>query len=548
MKLKLLAIVLLLVVGGAAVFVALGGLPRNANAGTSYLTGTAAVTDVSDDVAATGSIASATTWSYTFGSTPTTRAESTTATQDGTWTATAVNAKVGDIVKKGEVLATASNTTLAADLDAARNDWTSAQLQRLQAQDAYDAATTTAGLRQTRSSLLNAQNAATAAHAKYTDLKKAASLNRLVASAAGVVTAVNITPGSDVPSGAAITVASTDYVVTAEVVETDVSSMKLEQAASVTVSAIGADLDGKVTAIAPTATTGSSGSSSSVVSYAVTVALTNPPATLRAGMTADVTITTASAANVLAVPAAALRGSADNYTVLVTCDGYRDAGFFPVKVSPDAPSRVDLMLVPKRARYRFPSWDELKADHQRFADFLNCERDVGTARTRYDELRQSREPALASLLNLTAAMSGIHLPVGTPLDYFRQIEWEASLAQDRFFGFADAGIVNQVKTAWKQGEFEPEASPGMFHGGATSSYKQTQFGGQRPVHFPRKHSEDHRRHQVHPCRTGHRLLSGSRRPCPPRSDSQHSVTWTDGSAGRLCSPLDRRQTRGGSGV
>jgi multidrug efflux pump subunit AcrA (membrane-fusion protein) len=83
------------------------------------------------------------------------------------------------------------------------------------------------------------------------------------------------------------------------------------------VSAIGANLDGTVTAIAPTATTGSSGSSSSVVSYAVTVALVNPPATLRAGMTADVTITTASATNVLAVPAAALRGTADNYTVLV---------------------------------------------------------------------------------------------------------------------------------------------------------------------------------------------------------------------------------------
>src|SRR5437016_1712362 len=25
----------------------------------------------------------------------------------------------------------------------------------------------------------------------------------------------------------------------------------------------------------------------------------------------------------------------DNYTVLVTCDGYRDVGFSPVKVSPD---------------------------------------------------------------------------------------------------------------------------------------------------------------------------------------------------------------------
>jgi membrane fusion protein, macrolide-specific efflux system len=319
MKLKLLAILLLLVVGGAAIFVSLGGLPKSANAATSYLTGTTAVTDVTDDVAATGSIASATTWSFAFGSAPTTGTASstTTATQDGTWTAATVSAKVGDVVKKGQVLATAANTTLTADVVAARNDWTSAQLQRLQAQDAYDAATTTTALRQTRSSLLNAQNAASAAHAKYADLKKASALGRLVAPAAGIVTAVNISAGADAPTGAAITVASTDYEVTAEVVETDVSSMKLQQPATVTVSAIGADLDGTVTAIAPTATTGSSGSSSSVVSYAVTVALTDPPATLRAGMTADVTITTASATNVLAVPAAALRGAADNYTVLV---------------------------------------------------------------------------------------------------------------------------------------------------------------------------------------------------------------------------------------
>lgn len=317
MKLKLFVIALLLVVGGAAIFVTLGGLPKSANAATSYLTGTAAVADVTDDVAATGSIASATTWSFAFGSVPTTGTASTTATQDGTWTAATVSATVGDVVKKGQILATATNATLAADVVAAKNDWTSAQLQRLQAQDAYDAATTTTAVRQTRSSLLNAQNASSAAGAKYNNLKKATTLNRLIAPAAGIVTAVNITAGADVPTGAAITVASTDYEVTAEVVETDVSSMKLQQPATVSVSAIGANLDGTVTAIAPTATTGSSGSSSSVVSYAVTVALANPPATLRAGMTADVTITTASATNVLAVPAAALRGSADNYTVLV---------------------------------------------------------------------------------------------------------------------------------------------------------------------------------------------------------------------------------------
>jgi macrolide-specific efflux system membrane fusion protein len=314
MRLKLVAIVVLLVVGGAAVFVTLGGLPRSASAATTFLTGTAAIADVTDDVAATGSIASSTTWSLAFGSAPTTLAEPTNATTDGAWTARSVSAKVGDVITKGQVLATASNTTLAADITAAKNDWTAAELQRLQAQDAYDAATTTAAIRQTRGSLLNAKNAVASAHAKLVDLQKAATLNRLIAPAAGIVTAVNIAVGTDAPSGAAITIASTDYEVTAEVVESDIASMRLEQAATVTVAAIGADLDGTVTAIAPTASSGSSGS---VVSYAVTVALTEPPATLRPGMTADVTITTASASGVLAVPAAALRGAANNYSVLV---------------------------------------------------------------------------------------------------------------------------------------------------------------------------------------------------------------------------------------
>jgi membrane fusion protein, macrolide-specific efflux system len=317
MRLKLFAVVLLLVVGGGAIYLTLGGLPRSAAAATTYLTGTAAVADVSDDVAATGSIASSATWSLAFGLAPTTATETTNATQDGTWTTRTVAAKVGDVVTKGQALATATNTTLAADIIAAKNDWTSATLQRLQAQDAYDAATTTSAIRQTRGALLNAKNAVASAHAHYVDLRRAAVLDKLTAPVAGVVTAVNIAAGADVPSGAAITVASSEYEVTAEVVETDIASMKLQQAATVTVSAIGADLDGTVTAIAPTASTGSSGSSSSVVSYAVTVALTNPPATLRPGMTADVTITTASASGVLAVPAAALRGSNGNYTVLV---------------------------------------------------------------------------------------------------------------------------------------------------------------------------------------------------------------------------------------
>lgn len=328
MRLKLFAIVLLLVVGGAAVFVAVGGLPKAAAASTTYLTATAAVADVQNDVAATGAIASALSWSFAFGTVPTTVAASSSSSSsttsssaagspDGTWTVTTLTAKVGDVVKQGDVLATATNATLAADIVAAKNDWTSARLQQLQASDSYDTAVTggvTATIRQARSGLLNADNAAATAHQHFLDLRAQATHDKLVAPAAGVVTAVNLAAGAVAPSSAAITVASADEQVTAQVVESDIVSLKLQQPATVTVAAIGADLDGTVVAIAPSA---SSGTSNGVVSFAVTVALKNPPPTLRVGMTASVTITTAAATGVLAVPAAALRGGSGNYNVLV---------------------------------------------------------------------------------------------------------------------------------------------------------------------------------------------------------------------------------------
>ena len=38
---------------------------------------------------------------------------------------------------------------------------------------------------------------------------------------------------------------------------------------------------------------------------------------------------------------------ADNYTVVVSADDYRDAGFFPVKVFPKVLADANLMLMPK---------------------------------------------------------------------------------------------------------------------------------------------------------------------------------------------------------
>jgi RND family efflux transporter MFP subunit len=322
MRVNLLANVLLLAVGGAAVVVALGGLPRSASAATTYLTATAEVSDVRDDVAATGSVASSAAWDLAFGADPVTSGSSDSSSdasngsgETGTWVVSDVKVALGDTVTKGQVLATATNPTLDASIAAARNDWTAARLAEATAQDAYDAATTTDGLRQTRSSLLTARNQVASTRQTVRDLEATAKKSTLDAPADGVVTASTLTAGAAAPSGAAITVGAARYQVTADVVESDIAALKLQQPASVTVAAIGATLDGIVTAIAPTAE--SSSGSSSVVSYAVTVALKSPPATLRAGMTAEVTITTASATGVIAVPAAAVRGVQGDYSVLV---------------------------------------------------------------------------------------------------------------------------------------------------------------------------------------------------------------------------------------
>ena len=166
----------------------------------------------------------------------------------------------------------------------------------------------------------------------------------------------------------------------------------------------------------------------------------------------------------------------DNCMVLASGEGYVDAGFTPVKLSLKAVAMVDLMLLEDNARFKFLTWDGLKAADDIVAAFISTGGTEKDAKGHYDDLRQNKPAALASLLNLLTAMKAIQLPSKTPLDYFKEILWDESLAQDRFFGYADKSLVDQVRRAAMEGEFAPEASPGLFHPDATSSYKQIQFG------------------------------------------------------------------------
>ena len=317
MKLKILAIVALGVVGIGAAFLALGGLPASTATTTQYLTGTVATGDVTNDVAATGTMAAAASYGMSFGS-PAHLAGTAAAGGSTTWSVTDVKVKAGDAVNKDQVLAIAETTDLKRQLTNATTAVDTAKIElrlaKASLSDAEDA-DVTAQIRRAKISVNNATTQLRSAQNTRSDLIEMIKLATLTAPIDGVVTRVNIVAGLDAPTGDAIVIDSADLEVTADVVETDIPSMAVGQAATVSIGAVDASLTGTVSAIAPTAADASS--NGSVVSFPVTVVVKGAPATVRPGMTANITITTASAIGVATVPAAALRGATGNYTVLV---------------------------------------------------------------------------------------------------------------------------------------------------------------------------------------------------------------------------------------
>jgi macrolide-specific efflux system membrane fusion protein len=317
MKRKVFALLALVAVAIAALAVTFGGLGAAAATTNQYLSSQATVGTVSDEVAATGSLAAATTYGLVFGADPYLVTGSETAPQaTRTWPVTDVRVKPGDTVKAGQVLATAATADAQGDLASATSDLRTANLNLVTAKQALTGARDGGNADAERQALIQyyaAANQKSKASQARGDIQREVKAATLRAPIDGIVSAVNVTKGFDAPAGAAITIASPTLTVTTDVVESDLPAIQTGQAASVTVTAIGADLGGTVTAISPTASTSQSG----VVSYPVTITIKDAPATARAGMSADVTITTASATNVLVVPASALQGSTGNYSVLV---------------------------------------------------------------------------------------------------------------------------------------------------------------------------------------------------------------------------------------
>ncbi len=168
----------------------------------------------------------------------------------------------------------------------------------------------------------------------------------------------------------------------------------------------------------------------------------------------------------------------DSYTVVAAAKGFRQAGFTPVKVSPQMPGAVDLMLLRNDAEFNFHEarWEVLREDPEYARVLMSGAANAEAAAERYTDVLENRSASLACFLNIFTAMREIHLPEGTPADYLRELIWDKTMEPDRFFAWADARMVDQVVRAAAEGGFEPQPGAGIFHPGATRSYKQVQFG------------------------------------------------------------------------
>jgi hypothetical protein len=168
----------------------------------------------------------------------------------------------------------------------------------------------------------------------------------------------------------------------------------------------------------------------------------------------------------------------DRYSVIITADGYKDGGC-RIKVSDKTPTDAKVMLLPKKATFKFPEgdWQSLKKNQPELIAFLTRGVSDSEAEQRYNKRMQGEPAKLAGFFNVTTALAKIVWPKETAFDYFKELIWD-QMAQDRFYAYADKAIIEQATAAAERKEFSEEVGivRKLFHSGSTLSYKQTQFG------------------------------------------------------------------------
>jgi macrolide-specific efflux system membrane fusion protein len=341
-------IVAVLVVGGAGTGIALSAAaPEQA----TVLTEAVQVRDVDVTVAASGAVDPALELGLQF---------------PGAITAqlATLDVEVGDVVAEGDVLATLKTEALTAAVAAARSGVATARTAELQSLQAVEAAkqavvaarlayenvvddypslagqpnkhialesaqagqaSASAQLGAAQQQVIAASPAKTSAQAQLDSALANLAGATMTAPVAGTIVAIASEVGEPIgttavgtqgTSGFIILAALDDFVVTADFAEGDVVGIAVGQKVSLEFDALPDETRvGEVTHVAPFGVVDPSGSS--LTTYEVTISLPNAPEGLRAGMTAQASITTEERLGVVAAPVTALVPIDDGFIVRV---------------------------------------------------------------------------------------------------------------------------------------------------------------------------------------------------------------------------------------
>lgn len=307
--LNLSLLVVLLALSGGGAWLVLGAPDTAETAATT--TARAIRTDVTSSVSADGTV------------TPNDSAD---VSFDTDGIISGIPVEVGDAVKVGDVLAYVSNGTAQAELKSAKASLKAAEANKEAVED-----DDTPGVSDDERDKQRASAKAAVEQAKVAVLQAEESIDDLTlrAPVAGTVIAINGTvgsstngngSGSDTDTGNTFaTIADmSSWVVDCSFAESDVAKVKEGDDVEITFGAVPNEtFTGRVRKIDLTATT-----SDNVTTYGVEVDVVDAPSELRDGASASVTVTTASATNVLAVPTSAVSTGADGQsTVKLVKDG-----------------------------------------------------------------------------------------------------------------------------------------------------------------------------------------------------------------------------------
>jgi macrolide-specific efflux system membrane fusion protein len=260
-------------------------------------------------------------------------------------TVTAVAVRVGDKVKKGQVLAKVDPAPAQRTLAAARADLAAAQ-------DAVDRA------EDAGSDTSSAENEVTQAGLAVDEAEAAVAGTTLKAPMAGTVVAVNGTLGStssassagggNTPGATATTTAAaesggfidladlTKLQVTAAFAEADATRLKEKQAATVTWNALsGIRQSARVVAVDPQATT-----ADNVVTYGVALSLDRVPAGAKPGQTVSVSVVTGEVTDAVYVSTAALTTVGTRHTVTVLAGGAQEVRAVEIGLEGDQATQI----------------------------------------------------------------------------------------------------------------------------------------------------------------------------------------------------------------